>query len=166
MKRLAIPALLVLGLLLTGGTPAVHAHGNNAEHAETESTAYGEQLEFGRVGKTAEAKRTIEVAMTDLFRFTPERIQVRAGETVRLVFRNSGAQVHEWVIGTAADISKHGALMRRFPNMAHDEPHNVHVPAGEARTLIWQFNRPGRFEFACLAPGHFEAGMKGFVEAR
>lgn len=132
-----------------------------AEFAE-----YGEQQLFGRSGKHAEATRVITLEMTDRFQFQPERLRVKQGETLRLVFRNSGALVHEWVLGTAQEIARHAELMRRFPNMEHDEPHMVHVPPGQERELVWQFNRPGTFVFACLLPGHFEAGMKGTVEVR
>ena len=27
--------------------------------------------------------------------------------------------------------------------------------------LIWTFSQPGTFQFACLIPGHMEAGMQG-----
>jgi uncharacterized cupredoxin-like copper-binding protein len=30
-------------------------------------------------------------------------------------------------------------------------------------TILWKFTRRGRFEFACLIPGHLEAGMRGTV---
>ena len=88
------------------------------------------------------------------------------GETLQLDFKNTGQMRHEWVIGTPFEISEHLELMRRFPDMEHDEPHNVHVDPGQSRTLVWQFNREGRFEYACLLPGHYEAGMRGFAEVK
>jgi uncharacterized cupredoxin-like copper-binding protein len=30
-------------------------------------------------------------------------------------------------------------------------------------TLIWKFAQAGTVEFACLIPGHYEAGMKGSI---
>jgi uncharacterized cupredoxin-like copper-binding protein len=47
--------------------------------------------------------------------------------------------------------------------MEHDEAHMVHVAPGQTGEIIWTFNRPGEFEFACLIAGHFQAGMKGTV---
>lgn len=157
---------LLLGLILVVAATGALAHKADDDHAASSFTKYGEQLDFGRVGKATEVKRTIEMDMKDSLRFTPARLEVRSGETVRLVFRNVGVQIHEWVIGTPAEIVEHADLMRRFPNMEHDVPHNVHVPPGETRELVWQFNRPGTFEYACLLPGHFEAGMKGMVEVK
>ena len=55
------------------------------------------------------------------------------------------------------------ALMLKFPNMEHDEPYMAHVPAGKTAEIIWTFNRPGDFDFACLIPGHYQAGMKGTI---
>jgi uncharacterized cupredoxin-like copper-binding protein len=31
---------------------------------------------------------------------------------------------------------------------------------------VWQFTQPGDFQFACLQPGHFEAGMVGKVAVK
>ena len=32
--------------------------------------------------------------------------------------------------------------------------------------MVWNFNRPGEFQFACLVAGHFEAGMKGTISVK
>ena len=29
--------------------------------------------------------------------------------------------------------------------------------------LLWKFTKTGEFYFACLVPGHFEAGMHGKI---
>jgi uncharacterized cupredoxin-like copper-binding protein len=39
----------------------------------------------------------------------------------------------------------------------------AHVPPGQMREIVWTFNRPGTFEFACLIAGHYQAGMKGLI---
>ena len=35
---------------------------------------------------------------------------------------------------------------------------------GETAELEWTFTEPGRYQFACHVPGHFEAGMVIEVE--
>ena len=35
------------------------------------------------------------------------------------------------------------------------------VAPGESGEIIWKFTNDGMFEFACLKPGHYEAGMRG-----
>ena len=37
---------------------------------------------------------------------------------------------------------------------------------GKTGELIWQFAKAGTFDFACLQPGHFEAGMMGTVSVK
>jgi len=56
--------------------------------------------------------------------------------------------------------------MRKHPNMEHDEPYMAHVSPGKKGQIVWTFNRAGEFEFACLIPGHFEAGMIGRIVVR
>jgi uncharacterized cupredoxin-like copper-binding protein len=77
--------------------------------------------------------------------------------------RNGGKMLHEMVIGTPEALQQHAALMKKFPGMEHDEPFMAHVAAGQRGELVWNFNRPGSFQFACLVPGHFEAGMVGTI---
>ena len=96
-------------------------------------------------------------------RFTPARLEVREGETVRFVVRNDGRTMHEFVIGTKAENDAHAALMMKFPDMEHDEPWMAHVPPGQAGEIVWTFNRAGEFDFACLIAGHYQAGMVGKI---
>ena len=51
------------------------------------------------------------------------------------------------------------ARMDRDANMAHVKP-------GKAGEIVWQFTKAGEFQFACLQPGHFEAGMIGKVTVK
>jgi uncharacterized cupredoxin-like copper-binding protein len=137
------------------------AHGDKA-HAK-KGPVVKEQKDWGIAGDAKSAKRSIEVGMTDNMRFTPERIEVRQGETVKFVVRNTGNVMHEFVIGTKAENAKHAAMMVKFPNMEHDEPWMAHVAPGRTGELVWTFNRAGEFEFACLIAGHFQAGMVGRI---
>ena len=85
------------------------------------------------------------------------------GETLEIVVRNAGAMLHEFVLGTKKELDEHAALMLRFPDMEHDEPYMAHVPPGKTGQIVWTFNRPGDFEFACLIAGHYQAGMVGKI---
>jgi uncharacterized cupredoxin-like copper-binding protein len=102
--------------------------------------------------------------MGDDMRFTPDRLEVRQGETVRFVLRNHGKLMHEFVIGTRKELDEHAALMIKFPGMEHDEPYMAHVAPGKTGEVIWNFNRPGEFDFACLIAGHYSAGMMGRIK--
>ena len=69
--------------------------------------------------------------MSDKMRFTPDLISVREGETMRLVRRNGGKQLHEFVLGTKQVLDAHAALMLKFAQMEHEEPCMAHVRAGK-----------------------------------
>ena len=156
--RLSAGAAALAGLPLA---PAL-AH-TDKPHAKKGPTVK-EQKDWGIAGDAKNAKRSIEVGMADTMRFTPNRIDVRLGETVKFVVRNSGKQMHEFVIGTQAENARHAALMLKFPNMEHDEPYMAHVGPGKTGEIVWTFNRAGEFEFACLIAGHYQGGMVGTIQ--
>jgi uncharacterized cupredoxin-like copper-binding protein len=155
-RIIALAALAALSL-------GAHAH-EAATHASKSSPVRKEQTAWGVAGDAKAARRTLQVAMSDDMRFTPDVIKVKKGETVRIVVSNRGRTLHEFVLGTKKELEEHAALMIKFPNMEHDEPYMVHVPPGQTGEIIWTFNRRGEFDFACLVPGHYQAGMVGKVK--
>ncbi len=157
MKTIAF----IISAALLAANPA-QAHGPKS-HA---SPVVKEQKDWGIAGEARQVKRTITLAMSDDMRFTPDRLEVKLGETVRLRVRNSGKLLHELVIGTPRELAAHAEQMLKHPAMEHDEPYMAHVDPGQTGELIWTFNRAGEFEFACLIAGHFQAGMKGRITVR
>jgi uncharacterized cupredoxin-like copper-binding protein len=134
-----------------------------ASAAATPQAAAPEQQDWGIAGEAKAANRTITIIMTDNMRFSPDRIEVNEGDTVKFVIRNAGKMLHEMVIGTKKELDAHAEMMKKHPNMEHDEPWMAHVEAGKTATLVWRFNRAGEFRYACLLPGHYEAGMVGTI---
>jgi uncharacterized cupredoxin-like copper-binding protein len=157
--------LAIAALAMTSGAIA---HGNQDPAAKPRKFDPGkvEDTLFGRAGDPAKASRTIRVEMSDAMRFTPADITVKRGETVKLVASNKGQVLHEMVLGTSEELKKHAELMKKFPGMEHDEPHMAHVKPGKSGEIVWQFTKAGEFQFACLIPGHFEAGMVGKVTVK
>jgi uncharacterized cupredoxin-like copper-binding protein len=153
---------LLLALALATSATAM-AHGNE-EHAKKAGPVPKEQKDWGIAGDAKDVKRTIRISMSDAMRFTPDRIQVMQGETVKFVVHNAGKVMHEFVIGTKKENDEHAALMLKFPNMEHDEPYMAHVAPGKVGEIVWTFNRAGEFDFACLIAGHYQAGMVGKIE--
>ena len=151
--------MMIAAALLAGPFPATAHEGEK----HPRKVVAREQKDWGIAGNTGAITRTIEIRMTDNMRFTPERVEVRQGETVKLVVKNGGQMLHELVLGTKDELDAHAALMMKFPGMEHDEPHMVHVKPAGSEPLVWNFNRAGEFQFACLIPGHFQAGMVGTV---
>jgi len=117
-----------------------------------------------RAARVRRAAGPIEISMTDNMRFTPDRIDVKQGETVRLVVKNTGKIMHELMLGTKKDLDEHAAMTAKFPKMEHDEPYMTHVGPGKTGEIVWTFNRPGEFDFACLIAGHYQAGMAGKIK--
>lgn len=152
--------IVALGLALAGADAI--AHGDES-HKPKDAQVVTEQQDWGIAGGAKAARRTLRVTMTDNMRFTPDRLEVRQGETVRIVLANEGKMLHEFVLGTKKELDGHAELMAKFPNMQHDEPYMAHVPPGETGEIVWTFNRAGEFAFACLINGHYRAGMIGSV---
>lgn len=148
---------------LAVATGAAFAHGDEDHHS-------GKQQDhaaiYGRPGNPAKVSHTMEVDMGDDMRFSPANIAVKRGETVKFVVKNSGKVKHEMVLGSIKELKEHAELMRKFPEMEHAEPNQVSVDPGKTGELVWQFTKAGTFDFACLQPGHFEAGMAGKIAVK
>ncbi len=152
----------LIAVLLASASAFTWAHGD-ATHAKATGPAKMEQKAWGIAGNPKKVNRTIRFTMTDAMRFDPSQITVKQGETIRFAIKNNGGMLHEMVIGTPQDLDEHAALMLKFPNMEHDEPYMAHVGAGKTSEIVWTFNRPGDFDFACLIAGHYQAGMRGKI---
>lgn len=165
-KTLSIVALSMLPALVlaVGAHDRDHdapAHGMPGHDMSTMSNA---SSLIGRPGDPAKVTRTIELTMDDTMRFTPSDIQINAGETVRFLIRNTGKVPHEMVIGSIADLKAHAAEMQKAPEMRHAEPNMITLAPGKIGGLVWQFDQAGTVDFACLIPGHLEAGMIGKIK--
>lgn len=153
----------LLGSSLLAGAPGASAHGSSHDASHGRKALEVVETAFGRTGDPSEASRTIRVDMSDTMRFSPDAIQVRRGETVSFEIANAGRVLHEMVIGTEAELKAHAKMMKKFPGMEHEEPYMAHVDPGKSGRIVWQFTKPGEYRFACLIPGHFEAGMVGRI---
>lgn len=148
-RKFIRPLLFVSTLLAASAALAAPGHGSNP---------------VGEPGKAAQATRTVEVDMTDSMRFTPAEVSVQQGETVRFVVKNSGAVKHELVIGSLKELKAHAAMMVKMPGMEHAESNMVTLAPGKTGEVVWRFTQAGKVDFACLQPGHYDAGMKGLVK--
>ena len=159
--RPAMRRALVFATLLSAARLPVLAH--QPEPARKRGPPRKEQKPWGIAGDARAVNRTIDILMSDAMRFKPDTIEVKQGEVVRFMVRNAGKVMHEMVIGTRKELDLYAAMMAKFPGMEHDEPYVAHVASGRLGELIWEFNRPGEFAFACLIDGHYQAGMVGKI---
>ena len=120
----------------------------------------------GEPGNEKKPARTVTVIMREgdgVMQFVPDRIDVRKGDQVRFILQNRGVLKHEFTLGNVDDNNKHAELMKKYPEMEHDDPNSKTVDPGKTAEMLWHFSKAGTFEFACLIPGHREAGMHGTV---
>ena len=107
----------------------------------------------GFVAGTQAAPRVVQIYAYPNDRFYPDSVTVQAGETVTFEVTTMGPTTHEFMVGPAADVAadKEGT------------PEVTDLSMMQTKTLTYTFNGSGPFAFACHAPGHFEAGMKGTI---
>ncbi len=161
-------SILLAAAVMLALSQGAFAHGEDSKSATVKSfdPSKVEETAFGREGDPKKVARTILVDMSDTMRFSPADISVRRGETVKFIAANKGQVLHEMVIGTADELKRHAAEMRKSPEMEHDEAYMAHVMPGKRGEIVWQFTKAGQFQFACLIPGHFEVGMVGKVTVK
>ena len=158
-SKTSLSSVLMLWGLLALPTASLAHSGDDGHVTEYDPV----ENEFGSYGPDMKSNRVIKVDMNDGMRFSPERIKVKVGEVIRFEHTNSGKLMHEFVLGTDAYLTEHAEMMKKFPNMEHDEPYMAHVAPGKTASMIWKFDKPGVYGFGCLIPGHFDAGMKGEI---
>ena len=152
-KLAAIAVFLSAGAAVAGPGAAGHGHGDE--------TAYG------KAGDPKKPARIVQVVMAERdgkMSFIPDRIEIRRGEQIRFQLRNNGELDHELVLATLEENLKHAVEMQKNPDMEHDDPNGKRVVSKKQADMVWKFSKLGTFEYACLIPGHYEAGMKGVVE--
>jgi len=160
-----IPFLLAPGVILAHnedeGQPK---HSPEVKMEQKDEPGDGHGAILGQPGNPERVTRTITLQATDEMRYAPSTIRVQPGETVRIRVKNVGNVTHEAVLGSKKELAEHAAMMRKFPHMEHDDPNQVVVKPGETGELVWQFTHElGTYDFACLVPGHYEAGMLGKI---
>lgn len=153
MKTLLLSTTLALTLGSAAFAAGTHAGGHGHDMMAIGAPADGD------------ADRTIQVTMRETedgaMVFEPAQLDFTAGETVRIVVTNAGELDHEFVMDSPDKNIEHKALMEKFPEMEHDDPNAVRLEPGATGEILWTFANKGTFEFACLIPGHYDAGMHG-----
>jgi len=136
-----------------------------ASPAFASGTHGGGHMAVGEPGEKPKSTQTIRVTMSETpdgrMIYTPNSFKVRQGQTVVFSIRNAGGVDHEFVLDEQKANAEHKAVMAKFPEMEHDNPNAISLAPGKSGEIVWKFTNGGTFEFACLKPGHYEAGMRG-----
>lgn len=124
----------------------------------------------GEPGDPKKPARIVPVTMKETadgkMLYFPSSIEVKKGEQVRFVVTNAGEIPHEFTLASTEDNLKHAELMKKYPEMEHDDPNSKTIQPKKKAEILWRFSKSGSFEFACLIPGHREAGMLGAVRVK
>ena len=107
----------------------------------------------GFVAGTVAAPRVVRIVAGPDLRFYPDVVPIVAGETITFEVTTMGINAHEFMVGPAADVA---ADTEGTPEVAD-------IGMMQTRSLTYTFAGSGPFSFACHAPGHYEAGMKGTI---
>ena len=102
---------------------------------------------------TAQNPRVIRIAAGPGLSFYPSSISVRRGETVTFVVTTMGPTTHEFMIGPADAVARD----------AEGTPELEGLAMMQTRSLTYTFDGSGPYAYACHAPGHDEAGMRGTI---
>jgi uncharacterized cupredoxin-like copper-binding protein len=159
MKSTGLAGLLV-GAIAFLGVDGGYAHDAHGAHPVSRTFSAGEP------GNPKQSSRVIEIIMHERdgkMQFAPDRIEVRRNEQIRFVIKNDGALEHEFMLATVKENAGHGEMMAKMPDMRHEEPNGKRLDAKGKSEVLWRFTKRGEFEFACLIPGHYQAGMFGKV---
>jgi uncharacterized cupredoxin-like copper-binding protein len=113
--------------------------------------------------------KTVSLQVTDTG-LSPNNVTVAVGQPVELNVENRTTQAHEIAVadiplamsdeehnmpgmaGMAGDSAAMG-------NMAGMPPIHMMVGAGQVQSVTFTADKAGRYEFACLTPGHQERGV-------
>lgn len=168
MQKLQWAGVATIVALAGVGSAFVHFTGANIahEHEEHGTSAHAEVFAAGEPADPKKAFRVVELAMIEgsgTMAFTPSEVDVKTGEQIKFVIKNAGALDHEFKLDSSDQIAKHKIAMEKNPEMIHDDPNGTRLEPSKSGEIFWKFSKAGTFEFACLIPGHYEAGMHGKV---
>lgn len=96
-------------------------------------------------GGTVDVDRVVHVNGTE-YDFTPTNVTVEKGETVKVVFTNTGNIAHNWGVD-AFDVRTET------------------IQGGESDSVTFTADETGTFAFYCSVAGHREQGMEGHVHS-
>ena len=142
---LLVAALLVLGLVLVGGS-----HGSISSNVVA-----------------AAGSNTVAVTASSGFKFTPNTFDdVATNTTVTVLFTNGDTQPHTFSISSREGVVINSTLTAaQLTTYFTTYPPLLSVVMNGSGTNSSTFPAPptGWYEFVCLEEGHFQSGMYGFI---
>ena len=153
--------------------------GDGSSNGEEDQVQDGEPtMVMGDADHEAEENAYLEVAPKDTlfqvemtsFAFTPNVLEVNAGDVIELAVQNVEPLLHDFTIDeVAADV--HISYLGGTGEHAHVDPDreaDIHFALSEEGTGVVhvKVSEPGEYVFYCSVPGHREGGMEGTLIVR
>ncbi len=107
----------------------------------------------GFVAGTQASPRVVRVLAGPGYSFSPAAISVAKGETVTFEVTSMGGLTHEFMVGPADAVAADKA----------GTPEAADIGMMQTKSVTYTFDGAGPYAFACHAPGHYEAGMRGTI---
>jgi plastocyanin len=141
-KGLLIGGVVVaLLILVVGGYSLFSSRSRTSRPAESGSGAGEIEVNGGEFEGELPEMREIVVEASE-FEYAPSTITAETGETVRLVFKNVGDTMHDFVIDElSAQTSR--------------------IAGGEEEVILFTANQAGEYSFYCSVGNHRQLGMEG-----
>lgn len=158
--QLFAAAIAFSSVIQIGTMPQFVSHANAHEGADDDDFAAGEP---GDPSKPFRVQKITISEKDGAMLYEPAEVKVKLGEQVKFVIHNGGLLKHEFHLASVEQNASHRIEMQKNPEMEHDDPNVQTIQPGKDAIMLWRFSKPGEFEFACLIPGHYEAGMHGKV---
>jgi uncharacterized cupredoxin-like copper-binding protein len=109
---------------------------------------------------------TVRITALDSLKFDPAQVTVKAGEPITFVVTNTGATMHEFVLGDEAVQMSHeeqmGSGASMSPGMDMDMRALI-LAAGATEEATVTFDQPGTVLYGCHQPDHYKGGMVGTI---
>ena len=107
----------------------------------------------------------LTVTSTDDFKFEPAVLTVKTGTEVTLTFKNGGAVEHSFKLLKPDAELEHVLEETEEEHIDEELLVDIHeIEGGASETLTFTAPaEPGEYTFACLVPGHAQAGEVGML---
>ncbi len=164
-----MPKTTTIACLLAAGAMAVGLSPDFGLASEPAHVHMRHGFTAGEPGDPKEASRVVTIELREgvgQMSYAPDKVVVSAGDQIRFVLKNVGDLDHEFLLDSVANNAEHKGAMQKNPEMEHADPNGARIKPKTTAEILWRFTKKGTFEFACLIPGHYEAGMRGVVEVR
>ena len=168
MNIATILKLFATTTLIVAATVFVSACGDSADEdtgPTDDPQAAGEHDTGAQAYLEAAPKDSLFLVDMSLLSFTPDVLEVKAGEVVEIAIQNSEATLHDFTIDKV-DADVHISYLGGTGLHGHEEQAkaaDVHFALTEAGSGIvhLKIHEPGEYVFYCSVPGHQSAGMEG-----